>query len=159
MATDNANYLKTLLLYYEEEIKGEAHFYALADHFDEAAEREKLALLAVIERRAADVVRPLVDKHGLVPRDDAVLKALGEASVGRHQHFSWRELMTYITVRFPAYLDEFDALEKMAPADDLPLLKQLTLHETVTIDFAYKEIAGDPDSTAPLRRYLDHGTA
>ena len=159
MQTTNAAYLKTLLLYYEEEVMGEAYFYALADQFDGTAEREKLALLAAVERRAADVVRPLVDKYDLVPRDDAVLKALGEASVGRHQHFSWRELMTYITVRFPAYLDEFDALEKMAPADDLLVLKQLTYHEVVTIDFAHKEIAGDPDSVAPLRRYMDHGTA
>ncbi len=159
MATDNATYLKTLLLYYEEEIMGEAYFHALADHFDVAAEREKLAVLAAVERRAADVVRPLVDKHGLVPRDASVLKALGEGAIGRHRHFTWRELMTRITVRFPAYLDEFDALEKMAPEDDLPVLKQLTYHEVVTIDFAYKEIAGDPDSLAPLRHYLDHGTA
>jgi len=155
----DALYLKTLLLYYEEEIMGEAYFYGMADHFDGAAEREKLAVLAKVERRAADVVRPLVDKHGLVPRDASVLKALGEGAIGRHRHFTWRELMTHITVRFPAYLDEFAALEKMAPEDDLPLLKQLTHHEVVTIDFAHKEIAGDPDSVAPLRHYLGHGAA
>ncbi len=159
MTSIDALYLKTLLLYYEEEIMGEAYFYGMADHFDGAAEREKLAVLAKVERRAADVVRPLVDKHGLVPRDASVLKALGEGAIGRHRHFTWRELMTRITVRFPAYLDEFDALEKMAPEDDRPLLKQLTYPEVVTIDFAHKEIAGDPDSPAPLRRYLDHGTA
>ena len=159
MISIDALYLKTLLLYYEEEIMGEAYFYALAGHFDAAAEREKLALLGAVERRAADVVRPLIDKHGLVPRDAAVLKTLGEASIDRHRHFGWRELMTYITTRFPAYLDEFDALEKMAPKDDLPVLKRLTYHEVVTIDFAHKEIAGDPDSVAPLRHYLDHGAA
>ena len=159
MISIDALYLKTLLLYYEEEIMGEAYFYGLAEHFDAAAEREKLALLGAVERRAADVVRPLIDKHGLVPRDAAVLKTLGEASIDRHRHFGWRELMTYITTRFPAYLDEFDALEKMAPEDDLAVLKQLTYHEVVTIDFAHKEIAGDPDSVAPLRRYLKHGAA
>lgn len=159
MTSIDALYLKTLLLYYEEEIMGEAYFHGLAEHFDASAEREKLALLAAVERRAADVVRPLVDKHGLVPRDASVLKALGEASIDRHRHFGWRELMRYITTRFPAYLDEFDALEKMAPNDDLPVLKQLTHHEVVTIDFAHKEIAGDPDSVAPLRHYLDHGAA
>ena len=159
MISIDALYLKTLLLYYEEEIMGEAYFYGLAEHFDAPAERERLALLGAVERRAADVVRPLIDKHSLVPRDAAVLKTLGEASIDRHRHFGWRELMTYITTRFPAYLDEFDALEKMAPEDDLPLLKQLTHHEVITIDFAHKEIAGDPDSLAPLRHYLDHGTA
>ena len=158
MTSNDALYLKTLLLYYEEEIMGEAYFYGLAEHFDAAAEREKLAL-AKVERRAADVVRPLVDKYGLVPRDASVLKALGEASIGDHRHFGWRELMTYITTNFPAFLDEFDALEKMAPEDDLPVLKQLTYHEVVAIDFAHTEIAGDPDSVAPLRRYLGHGAA
>ncbi len=32
-ATDQ--YLQALLLYYEEEVMGEADFYGLADHFDE----------------------------------------------------------------------------------------------------------------------------
>lgn len=43
-------YLRTLLLYYEEEIIGEAYFHGLARHFDE---REKIVLLARVERRAA----------------------------------------------------------------------------------------------------------
>ena len=157
--SDSGLYRRTLLLYYEEEIMGEAYFYGLADHFDGVAEREKLVLLAEVERCAAEVVRPLVDKYGLVARDEAVLKALGEASVDRHRHFGWPELMTHITVRHPAYLVEFDALANMAPRNDLTALRHLTQHEVATIDFAYKEIAGDPDSVAPLRRYLDHGAA
>ena len=58
--TDNVVYLETLLKYYEEEVIGEAYFYGLADHIGGAVEREKLALLAEVERRAADVVRPLL---------------------------------------------------------------------------------------------------
>ena len=60
MASD---YLKTLLRYYEGELVGEAYFCALAGCFHGAAEREKLALLATVERRTSEVVRPLVDKH------------------------------------------------------------------------------------------------
>jgi dimethylamine/trimethylamine dehydrogenase len=153
--TDNAAYLETLLDYYEEEVMGEAYFYGLADHIGGAAEREKLALLAAVERRAADVVRPLLEKHGLVPRDESVLKALGEADVERHRHYSWVELMAYMAGRYPAYLDEFEALERLAPEDDMAALKLLTHHEVVAIDFADKEIAGDPDSLASIREYLD----
>lgn len=159
MTRIDPRYLKTLLLYYEEEIMGEAHFYGLVEWFDDPAEREKLALLAKVERRAANVVRPLVDIHGLVPRDDAVLKALGEATIDRHRDTSWRELMTYITVRFPGYLVEFDALAAIAPEEDLPLLKQLTHHEVITIEFAHKELAGDPGGDVPLRRYLEPAAA
>jgi len=100
--TDNAAYLETLLDYYEEEVMVEAYFYGLADHIGGAAEREKLALLAEVERRAADVVRPLLEKHGLVPRDESVLKALGEADVERHRHYGWMELMAYMAGRYPA---------------------------------------------------------
>ena len=134
---------------------GEAYFYGLADHIGGAVEREKFALLAEVERRAADVVRPLIEKHGLIPRHESVLKALGEAHVERHRHYSWMEMMAYMVARYPAYLDEFEALERLAPKDDIPALKLLTHHEVLAIDFAKKEIALDPDSTASLREYLD----
>lgn len=152
---DNALYLETLLKYYEDEVMGEAYFYGLADHIGGAVEREKFALLAEVERRAADVVRPLLEKHGLIPRHESVLKALGEAHVERHRHYSWMEMMAYMAGRYPAYLDEFEALERLAPKDDIPALKRLTHHEVLAIDFANKEIALDPDSTASLREYLD----
>ena len=54
-AQASAEYLETLLRYYEEEISGEAYFYALADHF---AERDKIILLARTERVAAQAVEP-----------------------------------------------------------------------------------------------------
>lgn len=154
-----ALYRKTLLLYYEEEIMGEAYFNGLAGHFGGVGEREKLALLAEVERRAADVMRPLLVKHGLVPRDEVLLKRLGEADAEPHGRYSWAELMAYTAASYPAYLDAFEALERLAPEADLPALKHLTRHEVVTIDFANKEVAGDPDSVAPIREYLDHCTA
>ncbi|MCH7539320.1 MAG: hypothetical protein IH999_02800 [Proteobacteria bacterium] len=157
--TDNADYRERLLLYYEEEVMGAAYFTGLARYFGGAAEREKLARLAEVERRAAEVIRPLLEKHGLVPRDVSVLKPLGEAHVERHRRYSWADLMAYMVARYPAYLEEFKELERLAPEDDLPALKLLTHHEVVTIDFANREIAGDPDSLASIREYLDHGTA
>ncbi|MCP4390891.1 MAG: hypothetical protein GY802_21525, partial [Gammaproteobacteria bacterium] len=53
------------------------------------------------------------------------------------------------------YLDDFKALEQMAPAEDLPALERLTEHEVVVIDFAKKELAGDADSLAALLQYLE----
>ena len=53
------------------------------------------------------------------------------------------------------YVEMFEALERMAPADDRPALEVLTRHEVVAIDFAERELAGDADSVAPLRAYLD----
>ena len=146
-------YRKTLLDYYEEEIMGEAYFHALAEHFDGKGARDKLRLLARVERRAAEVVQPLLHRHDLMPRDEPVLKSLGEADLAAHQDYGWHELTAYMVARFPGYVDDFEALERLAPEADLAALKLLTRHEVVTIEFAGKEVAGEADSAAPLRRY------
>ncbi len=148
----SADYLETLLSYYEDEISGEAYFYALADHFEE---RDKIVLLAKIERDAARAVEPLLRKYGLVAQDEAILKNQGRSYLKLHQSYSWTEFMAYIVERYPEYLDEFEALEAMAPAEDLPALKLLTEHEVAVIDFAKRELAADADSLAPLLRYLE----
>ena len=148
-------YRKTLLVYYEEEIMGEAYFDALAEHFDGKGERDKLRLLARVERRAAEVVEPLLRKHDLTARDEAVLKSLGEAGVAAHQGYGWHEFMAHMVARYPGYVDDFERLERLAPDADLPALKLLTRHEIAAIEFAAGEVAGEADSTAPLHRYLE----
>ena len=144
-------YEETLLLYYEEEIMGEAYFYGLVEHF---SEQEKLGALAMIERRAADSISPLLEKYNLVPRDESVLREKGIDWVKRHESFDWSELMTYILNRYPGYLEDFKALENLAPEDDRDALRMLTNHEVAAIEFAEKELAGNPDSMSPLRDYL-----
>jgi dimethylamine/trimethylamine dehydrogenase len=62
--------------------------------------------------------------------------------------------MTYIVERYPGYVEDFRALEQMAPIEDLSALNVLTDHEIAVIDFAKKALAGDPDSTTPLYLYL-----
>ena len=147
----SAIYLTTLLRYYEEEIAGEAFFYALADHF---SEREKTILLARVERRAAQAIQPLLEKYVLEPRSESILNREGRSFLDRHKSCSWSEFMAYILDRYPGYVDDFRALEQMAPVADLPALNKLTEHEIRVIDFASKEVASDPDSVDPLIMYL-----
>ena len=148
----SGEYLDTLLKYFEDEISGEAYFYGLAEHF---AEREKTILLARVERRAAEAVRPLLQKYGLEPREESAIHAQGKSYVEVHRSYSWHEFMTYIIKRYPGYLDDFANLENLAPAEDLPALNILTEHEVAVIEFAEMELAGDPDSLIPLNRYLE----
>ena len=98
---------------------------------------------------------PLLEKYGLVSRDESELKTRGERYVGRHASFDWFEFMTYMVNRYPGYLEDFTALEKMAPEEDLDALNNLTDHEVVVIEFAKRELAGDPDSLVPLYDYLN----
>ena len=151
--TSNASseYLDTLLRYYEDEIRGEAYFFALAEHFEE---RDKVILLGKVERRAAEAVVPLLNKYGLKPRSESIIHAEGNGHLWGHEEYTWTEFMTYIINRYPEYLDDFNGLESMAPSEDLYALKVLTEHEVAAIDFARKELAGDPDSMAPLLQYL-----
>ena len=151
-AQPSVRYLDTLLRYYEEEISGEAYFYGLADHFDE---RDKMILLARTERVAAEAVAPLLEKYSLVPQDESGLHALGKSYVDLHRSYSWQEFMNYVLERYPAYLDDFTALEQMAPPEDRPALNVLTAHEIAVIEFAEKELRGDPDSLVPLNQYLE----
>ena len=144
-------YLETLLSYYEDEIRGEAYFYAQVEHFSEP---EKVILLARIERRAAEAIKPLIEKYGLIPRDESIIKREGQSYLDRHKSYSWPEFMAYMVKRYPGYVDEFLALERIAPVADLPALNRLTNHEVAVIDFAQKEIAGDPGSMTPLLQYL-----
>jgi len=147
----STEYLDTLLRYYEDEIRGEAYFIALANYFEE---REKVILLGKVERRAAEAVVPLLQKYGLEPRDEAIIHAEGNRHLWGHEVYTWTEFLTYIVDRYPGYLDDFHGLESMAPDEDLDALRDLTEHEVAAIDFAKKELAGDSDSLAPLLRYL-----
>jgi len=151
LSKPSARYLDTLLRYYEEEISGEAYFYALADYFEE---RDKMILLAKTERVAAQAIEPLLQKYALIPKDEAELKIQDQSYVELHRSYSWSEFMAYVVGRYPGYLDDFAALEQMAPPEDLPALNILTEHEVAVIDFAEKELRGDPDSLISLNRYL-----
>lgn len=144
-------YLKTLLQYYEEEVVGETYFYTLAKQFEET---EKTILLARVERRAANAVVPLLEKYQLIPRTELDMKKEGRADTAAHDHYSWIGFMEHILDRYPGYLDDFSSLEAMAPAADLEAIKILTDHEVAVIDFAKREIAGDPGSIEPLLSYL-----
>lgn len=157
--TRHSEYLDTLLLYHEEEIMGEAYFNGLAAHYTQPHERSKLALLADVERYAAEAVRPLLLKYKLVPRKDAVLTQIGESWIENHRMFDWRAFVTDMAERYPLYLVQFDALHKSAPAEDQPAIQVMTNHEIAAIEFAKMEIANNADSLEPIHKYLKTGLA
>jgi len=153
-----AAYLETLLRYYEEEVEGEAYFAALADRLEDAEQREKIRLMAEVETYAAAAVYPLLGKYGLRPRPSVHLHRAGHAQADGAPA-GWKDLIAELRESFPGYVDDFRRLEAMAPEADLPALKVLTAHELAAIAFLDAEAAGKPDSTAPMRRYLETGTA
>jgi len=154
----DSTYPRALLAAYEDEIVGEAYFGGLANHFPVDSRRDKLALLAEVERHTAAVLRPLVDRHGLAPRPVPVLHELGRAEAAAWHGGGWPELMQEMAGTYQVYVEEFRALERMAPDDDGPALALLTRHELLIIDFAEKELAGSGDSLDAIRRFLEDVT-
>ncbi|MEQ9490413.1 MAG: hypothetical protein RIM72_15615 [Alphaproteobacteria bacterium] len=148
------NYLETLLLYHEEEIMGEAYFYALADHFSDPDEKRKIQLLAKVERHAAESVRPLLKKYGLIPRSDTELKQMSLDDANRDGTLSWDAFIQTVASDYKKYMPAFLALENAAPEEDLPALKVLTEHETISIEFAEQECLGAQCTESILKRYI-----
>ncbi len=149
------SYEERLLQAYEEEIVGEAYYAGLATHFDEPGAGEKLALLAQIERQTAALLRPLIERHGLPARDEAALEPLAQPLVAEDGASNWAGYMARMVRVLPGYIADFKALETEGPEEDRPALALLTRHEVAAIEFAEKELAGDPDSLAPIRDYLE----
>ncbi len=146
------DYFSGLVTAYEEEVSGEAWYRALAGMF-EGPRRDKLMLLAEVERHTAEIVRPLIDKHGLNVRTTADLAAEGRELAAKWAG-NYYGLIAYMLQRFPAYIPEFEELEAMAPPADRGVLRRVTEHEVVTIEFLERDAAGDPGSTMPLQTFL-----
>ena len=91
--------------------------------------------------------KPATDLHAL-----GKLQAAGEPT-------DWSKLIGGMQKIFPAYIDDFEGLEAIAPKEDLPELKILSAHEVAAIAFLNREANGDPDSTGPMWHYLETGTA
>ena len=150
--TVDARYLETLNEYYEEEISGEAWFLALADLFD-GSRREKMLRLAQVERHTAKIVRPLIEAYGLTPKTTESLQEEGR-KFAREGTQDWDGLIAEMRQSFPQYIDDFEALEAMAPPQDIAILKRMTEHEVAAIAFLELEAAGDPNSMASLDAFL-----
>ncbi|MEM7076016.1 MAG: hypothetical protein AAGA28_11375 [Pseudomonadota bacterium] len=147
------NYLETLVLYYEEEVEGEAYFAELARAFDNPDHRAKMVLMAEVERHAAQAVVPLLEKYDLTPRSRDDLVASGIAGA-REATADWDASIDEMIETFPGYIDDFERLEAMAPPEDRTLLNFLTEHEVAAIKFLDLEKTDPDNSSVPLKEYL-----
>lgn len=146
-------YLKTLLDYFEEEVGGIAYFEALAEICTAPEHKAKMRMLAQVERHTADIVAPLLERHGLTPRDTQTLMSEGTADALRGPR-DWEGMIAHMRKVFPGYIADFERLERMAPPQDVAILKRMTEHEVVAIAFLELEAKGQPDALAPLQRFL-----
>ena len=151
------DYNAALLLFAEEEISGEAYFARLAS-FHSGRQSHALLLLARMESVVASAARTLLVRHGLATADASALRGAGQAEADAKAGTPWRDLVAEMTADFPAFVEEFEQVERLAPADERAVVRIFTKHEVAALEFARLEAGGNVDSLAPLERFLaEHG--
>ena len=148
-----ADYTQALVMSLEEEISGEVYFARLATFFS-GRERQALLMLAAVEAATAEAMRPLAVRRNLQVSNFAKLQAAGLAEADSRRNLSWAQLIAEMVSTFPAYVEEFECIERLAPADDRHVIQILIAHEVAAVSFAKLEANGDPDSLRPLEEFL-----
>lgn len=157
MAMVEARYRQALRSAYEAEVANEAWFLAMAESLGGGRPRECLALLAEVERRAAGVLEPILQRLGLEAAARADLYRRGREEAASSELGDWPTLLRHLRDDYPKYIAEYRELARQAPAEHRPAWAALAQHEVVTVEFARRELAGDADATAPLHGYLQAG--
>jgi dimethylamine/trimethylamine dehydrogenase len=147
-----SDYQTGLLLAYEEEVEGEAYFAGLAQHY-EGRHRKVMLELAELERETALTLLPLIAKYALVPREQSELIAAGSTEAVSRSGTSWSTLIEGLVKTLPRFVEEFEAIEGLGPAEDLAILRLATAHEVALLQFALREKAGDGQSLEPIAEF------
>ncbi len=148
------DYKTALIMSYEEEISGEAYF-AHASSFFTGRGRDALLLLAQVEAATAAAIYPLLERYGFATTNPDELRASGRAEADLKSGLSWTETVAEMVTDYPAYVEEFENLERLAPERDRKFVDVLIKHEIAAIEFAKLEAAGDQNSFAPLNTFLN----
>ena len=148
-----ADYVTALQLVVEEEFIGEALFETLAGHHDGVA-RQAFFLMAKIERAMIAATEPAIRRNGLQLRDPESLRAEGRAEAETMRDMSWQQFLDHAIADYPAFLEEFDQIARIAPPSDTAEAQILLDHEVAFIEFARAARKGDPESNRILENFL-----
>jgi hypothetical protein len=136
-------YPERVLQAYQGEVYGEALFGALAERARDPDARHKWRTLERLERETKLRLAPLVVRLcGRADEDDAQ-RERGRKDADALGAVAWSELMQLFAREFPKFIDEFESLERAAPARDAGVMALLSAHEKALAAFARAEAEGD----------------
>ena len=144
---------------YEDELRGEGFFAALAALDPIPRRAEVWRKMLAIEQVTTQALRPAALALGLANHDPQALRAEGAAEADDWRVLSWYGALLVMRDEFPVYLAEFGGLLAQSPPAYAPLVDLLIRHEVAFIDFATAELAGQADSMAVLDTYISHARA
>lgn len=140
---------------FEGEIIGEAMYDRLAVLADNDHRRETARLAAEVERTTADALLPLMTRHG-IPFDRHRAWNVGIRYTDESIDKGWHGYFADVLPLAEQALTGMKRLHALSDEQDQIATGRLVAHEEALLEFVRRELEGVPDSTAPLREYLDH---
>lgn len=140
---------------FQGEVSGELLFSGLAERIDDLSRREKLDVLALLERRTREALVPVMERSGLSSDPDPKTVTDTKLITDVAASMSWEELWASgeaITTQFLALyrrIAELTETEHEAAA-------LLVAHEEALRDFARIEQAGGTEDSLGAIRSLPH---
>jgi hypothetical protein len=141
-ATPNAGYLEGIREAHRGEVYGEFLFAALAERTRSAERREKWHTLARLEFETRGRLAPILSRLDAAaqPPSDLHSKAVRDAEF--LAALRWHDLMDLLHAEVTPFISRFEALERLGPPEDRPILARVTAHEVALQSFARLELAG-----------------
>jgi len=151
------DYAKGVRLAYCGEVRGAITFAEMAEQETDPGAREMWRLVAAVEALTRDRLAPLAERlHGRLDEAIETAHAEGLARAADRRGVAWREIAEAYVPHLPVFLERFEALETLAPAEDRGAIAQLTEHSRAFGDCIRTWLDGDAEGARRhLQRYLD----
>ena len=126
---------------YESEVLGEAVFVALYNAAKSDEHKYKFGTMAQLESETKARLRPLLAKHAFkfIEQVNADLVAQIAQSYGS---ISWKQFMEEQHEIVVTFVKRFEEIERIAPAEDMSVVRSMVLHERAILRFIELEASG-----------------
>ena len=149
------DYIDGLRRSYYGEIVAEGFYRHLSLATAEGYRRTALSLIAEVERTTHRRLAPFAARFDIQLTDEERDRRL-QARIQTLGQFDWDVFIRNAHREWPAYLHQFEDLERLAQARGEQGLAFLVEHEKALLDFVRRELAqpGSQDALAPMKSYL-----
>ena len=148
------NYLSMLVRFYNSEQAGYVGLLWHSKSYTDTAEISRINLIARIESYSGATIFPLLLKYGLAADNYQAVAFDGEWWGDQLDTNDYQSFMK-VVANWGHYTEEFEWIYRLAPEEDMPLLKALTWHEPLSITFAEMELRGE-DGRDTLASYIEY---
>lgn len=137
-------YRQGVMEIYQGEVLGEAMFSGL---LASAAPQHKAYFEAMLqmETETKARLRPLLVRHGLSLVESEEWRAQGYRDAARLGALGWEDFLATFTAEISVYIEKYQDIADLAPAEDRPLLGAMVEHERKFVRFAVAELTGRAD--------------